>query len=170
MENNQSVNTEFDVDNQTINERRGTFLLVLCVLSWIATGFGLFGVVSSFFGGEAGFEQQIAMLEESSTGVQFLDTAIESSIQTFEITLENFQLYHIGNTFILLTGIFSVFLMFNLKKIGYYLYIVYVIASILFYNMVFSELPTSLMTIIMMSFVSLVFVILYGVNLKRMNS
>lgn len=168
MESKQTVDNEFGNDPQTLAERRGAFLLVLCILSWIATGFGLFGVVSSFFNGEAGFEEQIVMLEEASTGFAFLDAAVESSIQTFEITLENFQLYHFGNTLIFLTGIFSVYLMFNLKKIGYYLYIAYLLASIFFYHMLFGELPTSIMTVVMMGFISLVFAILYGVNLNRM--
>jgi hypothetical protein len=168
MENNQSIDNEFGTDSQSMKERRGTFLLVLCILSWIATGFGLFGVVSSFFGGESGLEQQIVMLEETTTGFQILDTAIEGSIQTLEITLEKFQLYHIGNTLIFLTGIFSVYLMFNLKKAGYFVYIAYLLASVFFHNMIFGEMPTTIMTVVMMSFISVIFIVLYGVNLKRM--
>ena len=143
--------------------------MVLCIISWVASGFGLLGVVNTFFGGENGLELQISTIENSPlTGFEILDQAVEASIQLLEITLGNFQLYHVGNTLIYLIGIFSVYLMFNLKKIGFYLYLVYAVAGVWFYDMMFGELPTSFMTVILMSLMSVVFIILYSVNLKRM--
>jgi len=169
MENLGSINDDFENDSQTMKEKRGTFLLVLCILSWITSGFGLLGTLATFFGGESGLEEQISTIENSpSLGFAILDNAIEMSIQTLELTLENFQLYHIGNALIFLTGIFAVYLMFNLKKTGFYLYITYLISNIVLYGYVLGELPTSTASMAMTGVMSLVFIILYAVNLKRM--
>ena len=50
-ENNEVVEPWNDEENQSIDQRRGQFLKVLCVLSWIWIGIQLFSSVVAYVGG-----------------------------------------------------------------------------------------------------------------------
>jgi len=168
MENMNSINNEFGADTQSMKERRGSFLLVLVILSWVTTGFGLFGTLSTYLMGESAYASQIDLLNEG-TGISFLDNVMSEATLQLELILESFQAYHISNVIMFLLGTFSVYLMFKLKKNGFYLYILYCVLGLFIQNYFLGEVNTNGMTMITNGLISVIFIIMYAVNLKRMN-
>jgi len=161
-----------DEANMTIDDRRGTFLKVLCILSWIYIGFELFSVVFGYIGGRENVLESISITEDAKakiTGDSFWDniarTAIDQSIVVLEKTVENFDQIYIGNFLAVVIGGMAVYLMFMLKRNGFFLYILYslIAVGISGYYLGVSSIQGA-------AFVSLAFMIMYGVNLKRMTA
>ena len=167
MENNQSIDNEFGTDSQSMKERRGTFLLVLCILSFIFTGISLFNSTYTFVDGEAKFGEKIDLINEG-VGVPFLDQAMAEAIPELELILANFSNYHIANTLLFIIGILAVTLMFKLKKVGFYIYIFYSVLALFIQNLFLGELPSNTLTLTFGGFVSIVFILLYAKNTNRM--
>jgi len=159
---------QFNESNQTLKEKRGTFLLVLCILTWINSGLGISGVASTLSKGEDLMSLQIELIESTESGNEFFDKILASSVETLVVTLENFQIYHIGSVLVFLVGILSAYLMFKLKKIGFFLYVLYCFGGLAFYYSIFGETSSAMLTMMLTGVMSIVFIILYGVNLKRM--
>lgn len=166
-ENNQIVEPWNDEENMSIDERRGSFLKVLCILSWVWIGMQLFSNVSAYSGGPEKLMEAKSEAEDAINTVDsgFLRTVMEQAVTVLDKTIENFYEIYLGNIIALLIGGLAVYLMFVLKKAGYFLYIIYVGITI-GVGIYYLGLATALMDVI----ISLAFIIMYGVNLKRMNS
>lgn len=164
----QSIDNEFGNDSQTIKEERGTFLLVLCILSWIFSGINFINVFFTFISGESKFAEKIDVLIEG-TGVSFIDNAMVEAVPQLELILENFAGYHISNTLLFMIGILAVILMFKLKRIGFYMYIFYSILALFIQNYFLGELPTNSGTLYLSGFISVIFIILFALNFKKIN-
>ena len=167
-ENNQVIEPWNDEENQSIDQRRGQFLKVLCILSWIWIGIQLFSSVVAYVGGpeklmEAKSEAEDAIGAIEDTG--FMKTIMQEAMIVLDKTIENFNAIHIGNILGLLIGGLAVYLMFSLKKTGYYLYILYV-AIVVGVAVNYLGFASGLMDIV----ISIAFIIMYGVNLKRMTA
>jgi hypothetical protein len=161
---------ENETTELSLKEQRGIFLTVLCVLSWISTGIAIISNLATLTQGKNGVQQQILDLEAQleNTEDELAYSLIETSINTLHITLENFMAINITTLILALLGAYGVYLMFNLKKTGFYLYVAYAILSPFASYYFFKDTQFIVATLVLSLVISLVFIILYGINLKRM--
>ena len=169
MESSLDTNNWDDDSHQSMKERRGHFLMTLCILSWVWIGIQLISTLFTYLRGSGQLEQSLSLIEdatsESQTDNPFMTSILEGSLDTIRKTIEHFDAINIGNMIALLVGGLGVYMMFNLKKIGFGLYVIYCagIAGVAIYFL-------GGYTFIFDAFISLAFIIMYGVNLKRMNA
>lgn len=158
----------------TLKEKRGKTLPVLVVLSfvWIAFSFG--SLMLQMYNGplsDEELEQQeyeiLQAYDENSP--EFVNNMLEESIATLEIVQENFWMITGISVLNLAIGFFGVFLMLKLKKVGYYIYIAYSIIPVIMTFALFSQFKTSMIGMAIAGVFSVLFLILYGVQLKRMS-
>ena len=97
----------------------------------------------------------------------FRDDMIESA----EASKENFRVTNLGNLIFLLIEGIAVFMMFNLKRNGFWLY---TLAQIGLVSLVIMVMPWPNiylhLTVVFTLFIVLLFEILYAVNLKHMKA
>ncbi|GAB7088236.1 hypothetical protein [Marinifilum fragile] len=156
---------------ETNPKQRPGLLTVLCILTFIGSGFGvinnLMGMIMSpiknFLGPEF-FEMALEEVQEEPAR-QFLERALEIGQKAiehiFEISLTQFLLYAVS-----LTG---AILMFQLKKAGFY---VYAIAQVLLLFVPAIFIGFNLFVnigILFSSVFTILFIALYAINLKKMN-
>lgn len=160
-------------DENSIPEERPKFLLVLCILTWVSTGFSLLAGVGRLIGGplsaekmkEGKIEMLTLMNEMRENG---MDSFAEFFAKTQHMT-EVFNANHYGfyslTVFNLLIGIAGAYLMYNAKKLGFHLYIIY---SILGVSMVYFYLsPEQVPTLLTLwgAGISAIFIFMYSRNL-----
>ncbi len=126
--------------------KRPTFLTVLCILSFIFSGIGLIGLIILLIG-------MGAMTSLASSAVDAGGTYTGPSIGLT-------WAYLIVGFLTTLIGLFGVIKMWKLQKVGFYIYTACVVISIIM-GIVYSGFG-------FMSILPLVFVVLYGLNLKAM--
>ncbi len=126
--------------------KRPTFLTVLCILSFIFSGIGLIGLIILLIG-------MGAMSSLASAAVDAGGTYTGPSIGLT-------WAYLIIGFLTTLIGLFGVIKMWKLQKVGFYIYTACVVISIIM-GIVYSGFG-------FMSILPLVFVVLYGLNLKAM--
>ncbi len=126
--------------------KRPTFLTVLCILSFIFSGIGLIGLIILLIG-------MGAMSSLASAAVDAGGTYTGPSIGLT-------WAYLIIGFLTTLIGLFGVIKMWKLQKVGFYIYTACVVISIVM-GIVYSGFG-------FMSILPLVFVVLYGLNLKAM--
>ena len=157
-----------DESNMSMNDRRGTFLKVLCILSWISTGLALIVNFLSYIGGKEAVLENISRSEDELQKLDegsFFYTIMKSTIEIQESIYPNFDLYYGGNILAVLIGGLAVYMMFMLKKTGFALYILYcaLISIVSIYTIGAGNTGFEI-------FISIAFIIMYGVNLKRMTA
>ncbi len=169
----QNFNT-LEEDNSTlsIKERRGTFLTVLCILSWIASGGTFITSLFSLINGKEGVQNQIIDAENQLelADNELLYGVLDASIKQLYVVLENFYPIYLSSLILGGLGIFAVYLMFNLKKAGFNLYVGYaILAPVVNYYFV-KDIPYSVLGTAFALIISVVFIIMYYTNLKRMTN
>lgn len=154
--------------------QRPTFLTVLCILTFIGSGWGIVTGISSYFTANAAAGVAQAAMEDarekienetSNAGSQMAEKMLAgvSDMYTPERIKKNALFSIAASVFTLLGAI----LMFGLKKTGYWTYILGTLIGIIAPFVVFGG--GNLITIISSSaiaFVGIIFVILYGLNFK----
>jgi len=156
---------------ETNPKQRPTLLTVLCILTFIGSGFStlsnLMGMLLSplkNFINPAIFENALDHVQDEFA-TKFIQMAIEIAQKAFEhvfeISLVKFLLYAAS-----LTG---AILMFRLKKAGFYLYtlaqilLIFVAPIFIGFNFITN------IGILFASVFSLLFIALYAINLKHLN-
>lgn len=148
-------------------------LTALCILSWVWMAFSLLSVVTELNTGrltEADIRQQKIVILESQTPetIEMMPWVVEESIEMLYISRDNFSTMMIINFVALIIGLIGVFLMFQLRKIGFYMYIGYSIISIAYWLYYFSGMTFGWIIISTTAIFSALFIILYGTQLKKM--
>tara|TARA_B110000046_G_scaffold32077_1_gene34220 strand:- start:375 stop:848 length:474 start_codon:yes stop_codon:yes gene_type:complete len=148
-------------------------LTALCILSWVWMAFSLLSVVTELNTGrltEADIREQKIVILESQTPetIEMMPWVVEESIEMLYISRDNFSTMMIINFVALIFGLIGVFLMFQLRKIGFYMYIGYSIISIAYWLYYFSGMTFGWIIISTTAIFSALFIILYGTQLKKM--
>ncbi|NOU59383.1 hypothetical protein [Marinifilum caeruleilacunae] len=156
---------------ETNPKQRPGLLTVLCILTFIGSGFGvlnnIMGMIMSpiknFLDPEI-FEMALEEVDEEPIR-SFMEQAIEIGQKAleniFEISLAQFLLYAAS-----LTG---AILMFQMKKAGFYIYTIAQVL-LLFVPAIFVGFNLFVnMGILFSSIFTILFIALYAVNLKKMN-
>ncbi len=156
--------------------KRPKFLTVLCVLSFIALGFSIIGLLATFANGkpsddqiETAYMQSQQMASEfRAKGTTWAADFIEQAAELASHQQKNYWKTVGTNALITVTGFIGVLWMFKGKKLGFHLYIIYnllsVGASFLIVPAHMVQLPTVIMSLIF----SGLFVYLYSKNLSWM--
>lgn len=157
---------------ETPKEKRGNFLTTICTLSWVSQAMAGSSALLMLFQGRGNLEEQLTMMnklvDKEQTGVEFLDSMLADSVKIMELTIMNFVQLNLMNLLVVSTGALAVYLMFKLKKAGFFVYILYCIAELYVVYHFFGDLGVMVMSMAVTGIASIVFIILYAVNLKRM--
>jgi hypothetical protein len=166
----------FDNDSEEFNPKNEvpSFLKVLCILSLINIVFGFFPAIISVFSDQANaqveFEQQISQMNEMFSSFEEMPQNFAGEMTEFlnakklNLLLENSFLI-----MIFLLEAYGVWLMFKLKRKGFALY---VISQVVLVILNFAIYPSSNIfttaTLASLIITSILFVVLYWLNLKHM--
>ena len=163
-------------ENHNLRSEVPTFLKVLCILSLVNIVFGFFpaliGVFSDQTNAQVEFDQQISQINDMFSSFEELPGNFAQEMTDFlnakkiNLLLENSFLIMI----FLLEG-YGVWLMFKLKKKGFGLYVASQIGLIGLNIFIYpsSNIFTTA-TLFSLFFGSVLFVILYAINIKHMNN
>ena len=155
--------------------KRPTMLTVLCILSFIGGAIGLWGGYASAF---TDYPQK--QVEESKVQLQGMIDQVgpdhpvigimEGSVALNEKNLEHAKPIGYSNLVISLIGLAGVWMMWKLKKTGFWLYLLASVAGLVsaFYFLGVDGLFAGITTIAA-TVITIVFVILYGVNVRHMH-
>lgn len=155
--------------------QRPGFLIVLCVLTFIGSGWGVMSnlfsmLMAGAMSPDIQFDQYTEMAGQlenqgfSSFLSGFINSSVEylmaESVHAREITLVSFVL-----EFISLTG---AILMFQLRRLGFYLYAAAQVLLLFVAPYFVGFQLVSLIVLFFSGILSLLFIVLYGLNLKYM--
>lgn len=171
--------TEETIDHyESPHRTRPTFLTVLCVLTWVLSGYTILTVPFDYFFStevnvssmQSEINDAMAEMAEADPNVAEMMEGFMLSIgETFSKTVENAGWIATMDVLVALLSAFGAYLMFKLRKTGFW---VYVIAKVLGLVSILAFLGVNIFTMAYLSFagfVGLIFIIFYGVNLKYMS-
>lgn len=152
------MNTEENLNLNTEN-KLPAFLKVICILTFIGSGLAIFSNVFALFALKTTHAFNVAIMEAAAKSGEMLDP--ETMFFNSKVTIISGIISSIG-------CLVGAILMWKLKKVGYYVYLISQICSIVF-PFVFPIIPgTSLMTILSLIF-PIGFIVMYSVNLKHLS-
>jgi uncharacterized membrane protein len=156
-------------------KKRTTFITVLCILTFIGSGWGLLSGPYGYFTAE----KNAAKMQETSfkiktkektpdkEGQAFVENLTNSMKEVFTVpNLRKMAISETAGAFLCLLG---AFLMWRLNKKGYISYVAGVLLGIIVPIALFGNNIMGIFMSIVSGVVGLVFCILYAVNLKDMN-
>jgi len=156
--------------NNEAPRKRPAFITVLAILSWIYVAIGVLGALVNSLSSE---EKQMAQIDEAIAVYDGMDEMpfLDDSIAVLEASRDNLRITNLGNLIFLLVEGIAVFMMFNLKRNGFWLY---TLAQIGLVSLIIIVMPwpnlISTLTVVVTLFLVLLFEILYAVNLKHMKA
>ena len=163
-------------NNQEV-EKRPTFLLVLCILTFVNTGItilsGIAGMISGPPSAEEVKETNVQMAETISqlekVNLDYWVDVIKRIQLMTESMYANFVAYNAVSVFVAMIGVTAAILMLKGKKLGFHVYISYSFLYVLQgYLFISATVIPSFIVIINLSIAGL-FVLLYSRNLSWMN-
>ena len=165
-----------DMNPAAAAPQRPTLLTVICILSFIMGLFSLWSGYRNAFTDapqeallEAKAQMEESMAQLGDQGTPMVQEMLESAITLAEKSVEKAKPMGYAEIVVALLSLFGVWSMWNLRKMGFW---VYLLASIAGLAMPVVFLGGGLMTMLSVGiggFISIVFIILYAVNLKHMH-
>lgn len=154
---------------------RPTLLTVICILSFIMGAWGVFsGIRTTTTDQTAAIEEARTKMEEAKA--QLGDQAdgmagrmMDSAMEITERAAKNAKPMGIAGVVLALISLFGVWQMWNLKKNGFWLYLLAAIGGLVVPIVYLGGSMMALATVGFVGFISLIFIILYAVNLKYMH-
>jgi len=171
--------TEETIDHyESPHQTRPTFLTVLCVFTWVFSGYTILTVPFEYFlasevdvsSTRNDLNDMMAEIAEDDPKIaEMLEGFIRGASQMISNGIENAGWIATMGVLVAILSAFGAFLMFKLRKLGFW---VYVIAKILGLISILAFLGVNIFTLAYLSFagfIGLILIILYGVNLKHMS-
>jgi Na+/melibiose symporter-like transporter len=156
---------------------RPPFLTVLCILTWLYSGYAFISGVFSFFVAKSfnedqwkGVQEQLAEAMEGIDGnaARIVESLIEALSEMVVRGVENAALLNFTEIAVALLSAFGAYLMFNLKKAGFNIYVAAKFLGIVVPLAVFGiNLLTAAVYAIAL-LVGLFIIFLYSLNRKHM--
>jgi len=134
------------------------FLKIVCILSFIGCGLGIFSNVFGLLALKTTHAFNLALMEAASKSGEMLDP--ETMLFNSKVTIISGIISSIG-------CLVGAILMWKLKKIGFYIYTVFQICSILF-PILFPMMPSTLLMTFLGLLIPVAFIVMYAINLKHM--
>ena len=161
-----------DQDNLIIENERPTFLTVLCIITFVFSGFllisTLYGLITyDELAQQEAFEQTIVSMEELGGDLPGLDENIRDLEVFNKEQMDNNATLQAISLISILLSLFGAFMMYQLKKLGFHLYLG---------SKVIGLIPLTIFTLSTAVFwaygifllFTLAFIIMYSRNLKFM--
>jgi len=168
-------NMENPFEEQQNKLQRPTFLLVLCILTFIGSGWGTLSNLFSVF--TAGLTDSSMQMEHYSSmlngmdqgaGSAVLSDILNSTMASLQATFVHAREIAVVSLVLSVISLLGAILMFQLRRLGFYLYTAAQILA-LFVLPYFAGFSMYVLIVIFFSgLISLLFIILYAVNLKYM--
>ncbi len=157
-----------------MKEKRPGALLSICILSWVYIGFEIIIQFNALFSGPMSDDQireaKIEILQsQTEETIALMGEMINEMISILEITRDHIYTISSLNLLTSLTGALAVFMMFQGKKRGFHLYIIYSLMAILTQTYFFSGFTIGVVGIVFAAFISTIFVFIYSRYLKWMS-
>jgi hypothetical protein len=141
-------------------KKRPQFLTVLCILSFVGIGIALIGGIYNLMT----FSSTIALMQGTSG---FFGGELGNAV---DMLIEWGQTVYIINIVASLICLAGVFMMWNLKKTGYFIYIIGEIApAIASFALLGGFGPLGTMAMVGGLIFPIAFIVMYGLNLKHMS-
>ena len=165
-----------EIDNVGEDEKRPSFLTAICVLSFITIGSNLiFGFIGLFSGPQSDEELLQAKVDLAKTSSELKTAGLESWVDVLDqldrMTLEindSFYLASILGLIVALIGLFGVLKMWQGMKMGFHLYIIYSLISVVSVYLYVSPANIPSFVIIFNLLISGLFIFMYSRNLHWM--
>jgi hypothetical protein len=162
---------QWDNPPETMKQKRGEFLFTIIALSWISQGSAAASTLFTMLSGRGQLEKTNELLSKASSQeaeAEWVNTMISTGKGFIDVFLDNFYNISLLNLLVVMTGAFGVYLMYKLKKIGFVFYIAYCAMELGVLQYYFGHLSMTIFSLLSTGLVSVLFIILYSVNLKRM--
>lgn len=165
-----------EIDNVGEDEKRPSFLTAICVLSFITIGSNLiFGFIGLFSGPQSDEELLQAKVDLAKTSSELKSAGLESWVDVMDqlnrMTVEindSFYLASILGLIVALIGLFGVLKMWQGMKMGFHLYIIYSLISVVSVYLYVSPANIPSFVIIFNLLISGLFIFMYSRNLHWM--
>ena len=167
MEQNTDINTTMAPPASL----RPTFLTVLCILTFIASGWGVYKGISGYFTADmtAGIMSETkAKIDDQMDGKEqpaFLKNMMGNAFAS--MSADNIRKSSIISLVSCLLTLGGAIMMWMLRRPGYYIYITGILISIIGPMLLFPGM-VGMMASGFSAMIGILFVVLYGVNLKYM--
>jgi hypothetical protein len=171
-----NIKSKSEVENDK-KEKPPTFLLVLCILTFVNTGItilsGILGIIAGPPSAEEVKESNVQMAETISqlekVNLDYWVDVIQRIQLMTESMYANFVAYNSVSVFVAIVGVAAAIMMFKGKKLGFHVYIGYSFLYVLQgYIFVSAAIIPSFIIIINLLIAGL-FVLLYSRNLSWLN-
>lgn len=168
-------------------KKRTTFITVLCILTFVGSGFGFFSNIYGYLTAKETAQQMQGMKKLAETDSAFAPQkgkapekdslkAKESAVVTKKVfnvfansfTEDNIKKNSLGAIAAAILCIIGAILMWKINKKGYYFYLLGTLLGIAIPLMIYGNNLVGIGGSVVSGFFGLVFCILYGVNLKDM--
>jgi hypothetical protein len=157
-------------------DARPTFITVLCILTFIGSGWGLISESIRYFNANSQAEVISKVKEQTNADLsKNRDTTkadskfAEMMVKGLNMSPENIRKGALANGVAAILCLAGAFLMWSLKRTGFYLYVAGTLVGITSPFLIFgTDNFLAIISSVVIGFIGLIFVILYGVNLKYM--
>lgn len=155
---------------------RPTFLTVLCVLTFIGSGYSIFNAISSYSSADVAVGLTQDVMDEAMDKIEdeaesekeaALANKILGSVSE-GMTVPNIKNSAIASGISSILTLIGAILMWSLNKKGFYLYVIGVAVGILAPMLIFGGILGAASSGVL-AFVGVLFSVLYGLNLKHMH-
>lgn len=153
-------------------KQRPTMLTVICILTFIGSGWGFLSNVYSIIMRDAVVASlqtsQMTLAESESEMPSFMAEMLNSSAEVLEVSIKYSTQMAVCNAILLLISLLGAYFMFKLRRMGFYLYstaqvlMLFVLPAFAGFSMV------ALAGAMWSALFAALFIALYGVNLKYM--
>ncbi|WP_128545708.1 DUF2127 domain-containing protein [Larkinella soli] len=153
------------------SHQRPTFLTILCILTFLSCAGGIFNSVSTYSGANFASTTSQEALEQARERVQEEggSNAVDELLGSVSdnLTADRLRKGAIGNLVFNLLTLIGAVLMWNLRKVGFYVYVAGVLVAVVTPFLVYEGFMSAL-SFAGTAFISAIFVVLYALNLKYM--
>jgi hypothetical protein len=152
-----------------MSEKRPVFLSILTWLSFLGEGFGLLLVILSFRFSSRHSAEILDVNMEFNTNSELhpqYQNIITSFMDFWIVQQDQFYTIHFSRIILLLTSLFGVYLMYNLKRNGFFIYTVAQVLLVAIPFLYVSENPIGQIMASLQFFIVGLFVFLYATQVK----
>ena len=170
-----SIMNDFNTTVPPAIQPRPTLLTVVCIIAFILGAWGIFSGVKQITQdsdvvlakAQADMEQARADLGANADG--FAGRMLDSGMEITQKAAENAVPIGIAGIVLALISLFGVWQMWNMKKSGFWLYVLAAIGGLIVPLVFLGGSMLALFSVGIGGFISLIFIILFAVNLKYMH-
>lgn len=157
-----------ETNTTTVAAKRPTFLTVLCILSFVGIAFSLIGGIMSYFTYSAMASSGNLFEGMGGTGGEQMGQAMSGAMDALGMDPGKMAMSSLVVALLNIPILIGVLMMWKQKKMGFYIYTAFELIQAVVPFIIVGGLAGGLSGV-MYAVVGIVFIILYGINLKHMS-